>query len=74
MIVSRQGDYTRAAALLEESARQLDHDPELLYYLGLAQFHLNNALETKSDLQRALKLDLSGKDAANARRILSELE
>ena len=74
MIVCRQGDYTRAASLLKESARQLNHDPEVFYYLGLAQFHLNNAPEAKSDLQRALSLDLSGKDAANARRILEESE
>lgn len=74
MILCRQGDYPQAAALLEESARRLNHDPEVLYYLGLTQFHLNNASESKSDFQRALTLNLSGQDAANARRILGELE
>lgn len=74
MIVCRQGDYTRAAGLLEESARQLNNDPQLLYYLGLAQFHLRNVPASKANLQRALSLDLSGRDAADARRMLAELK
>lgn len=74
MIVCRQGDYARAASLLEESARQLDSNSELLYYLGLAQFRLNNDTESKADLQRALNLNLSGQDAADARRMLAELK
>ncbi|HEY1787949.1 MAG TPA: tetratricopeptide repeat protein [Verrucomicrobiae bacterium] len=73
VIVCRQGDYTRAAALLQESARQLNRDPELLYYLGVAHFHLNNNAESKANLQQALSLDLTGKDAADARHILAEI-
>jgi tetratricopeptide (TPR) repeat protein len=72
MIICRQGDYTRAVSLLKESAGQLNHDPEVLYYLGLAQFRLNNTQEGKSNLQRALSLNLSGNDAANARQLLGE--
>ena len=73
IITCRQGDYPRAVSLLQESAHQLSRDPELLYYLGLAQYHLNNGAESKADLQRALNLDLAGKDAADARRLLAEL-
>jgi tetratricopeptide (TPR) repeat protein len=74
MIVCRQGDYARAAGLLQESEHQLSRDPELLYYLGLAQYHLNNDGESKANLQRALNLDLTGKDAADARHMLAELK
>jgi tetratricopeptide (TPR) repeat protein len=73
MIICRQGDYARAAGLLQESAHQLSPDPELLYYLGLAQYRLNNNVESKANLQRALNLDLTGKDAADARHMLAEL-
>jgi tetratricopeptide (TPR) repeat protein len=73
IIVCRQGDYTRALSLLQESARQIGHDSELLYYLGLAQYHLNDNIESKANLQRALDLDLTGKNAADARRMLVEI-
>jgi tetratricopeptide (TPR) repeat protein len=73
IIVCRQGDYTRAATLLQESARQITQDPELLYYLGMAQYHLNNNSASKANLQRALSLDLTGKYAADARRMLAAI-
>jgi len=73
ILVCRQGDYARAADLLQKSARQLTQDPELLYYLGLAQYHLNNSAESKTALQHALDLGLSGEDATDARRILADL-
>ena len=72
IIVCRQGDYNRAVALLQESTPQISRDPELLYFLGLAQHHLNEDSESRANLQRALSLDLTGKDAADARHMLAE--
>jgi Flp pilus assembly protein TadD len=74
IIVFRQGDYPRAANLLQESARQKNGDAELIYYLGMAQYHLKNRAESKISLQRALDLNLSGTQAVEARRILAELK
>jgi tetratricopeptide (TPR) repeat protein len=74
MIVYRQGDYSRAANLLQESARQRTGDAELMYYLGMAQYHLKNRAESKSALQKALDLNLSGAPATEARRVLAELK
>jgi tetratricopeptide (TPR) repeat protein len=74
IIVFRQGDYPRAANLLQESARQKNGDAELMYYLGMAQYHLKNRAESKTSLQRALDLNLSGTQAVEARRILAELK
>jgi Flp pilus assembly protein TadD len=74
LIVYRQGDYSRAASLLQESARQINGDSELMYYLGMAQYHLKNRAESKTALQRALDLNLSGTQAVEARRILGELK
>ena len=74
LIVYRQGDYPRAASLLAESARQLNHDAELMYYLGLAQHQLKNRAPAKTALQQALDLNLSGSQAADAKRILAELK
>jgi len=73
MIVFRQGDYSRAANLLQESARQGSGNAELMYYLGMAQYHLKNSTEAKTDLQKALDLNLSGTPAVEARRVLAEL-
>jgi tetratricopeptide (TPR) repeat protein len=74
IIVFRQGDYPRAANLLQESARQKNRDAELMYYLGMAQYHLKNRAESKTSLQRALDLNLSGTQAVEAKRILAELK
>jgi tetratricopeptide (TPR) repeat protein len=74
LIVYRQGDYSRAATLLGESARQLNRDPELMYYLGMAQYQLKNRAQSKAALQQALDLSLSGTQAVDAKRILAELK
>ena len=74
IIVFRQGDYPRAANLLQESARQKNRDAELMYYLGMTQYHLKNRAESKTSLQRALDLNLSGTQAVEAKRILAELK
>jgi len=72
IIVFWQGDYARAASLLQESASQRSTDAELFYYLGASQFRLKNHTESKGSLQRALSLNLSGKMAANARQMLAD--
>jgi tetratricopeptide (TPR) repeat protein len=75
LIVYRQGDYARAASLLEESASQLNRgDPELMYYLGMASYQLKHNAQCKIALQKALDLNLSGTQAVDAKRILAELK
>lgn len=74
MIVYRQGDYSRAANLLQECAHQKSGDAELMYYLGMAQYHLKNRPDAKTDLQKALDLNLSGAPASEAKRVLAELK
>ena len=74
IIIFRQGDYSHAANLLQESARQRNEDAVLMYYLGMAQYHLKNGTESKAALQRALDLNLAGAQATEAKRILAELK
>jgi len=74
IIVFHQGDYARAETLLQDGARQRGQDAELLYYLGVAQYHLKNRTESKATLQRALSLNLSGTQVVEARQILLKLE
>jgi tetratricopeptide (TPR) repeat protein len=74
LVVYRQGDYSRAASLFAESARRLNHDAELMYYLGLAQYQLKNRTPAKTALQQALDLNLSGTQATDAKRMLAELK
>jgi tetratricopeptide (TPR) repeat protein len=73
IIVFRQGDYVRAASLLKRSAIDRSADAELFYYLGAAQYHLKIREESKTSLQRALSMDLSGKLAADTKQMLAEL-
>jgi Flp pilus assembly protein TadD len=74
MIVYRQGDFSRAASLLTASARQKNNDAELIYYLGMAQYQLKNNALCRTNLQKALGLNLSDAQAVEAKRILAELK
>ena len=74
IILFQQSDYSRAADLLKTIAADRITDAELFYYLGAAQYHLKNAVESKASLQRALTLNLSADQAADAKQMLLELK
>ena len=73
-LACRRGDYSRAIQLLKEAALKRDHDAELLYYLGLAHYHLNERREAKAALEQALALNVQPKFAEQTRRLLAELK
>jgi tetratricopeptide (TPR) repeat protein len=74
IVAYRQGDFARAANLLQESAAQLGKDGEVMYYLGMAQWRLNKRNEGRQSLQRALELGVNDTHAAEARKSLASLE
>ncbi len=74
IIVYRQGDFARSAGLLRESANRRTDDAELMYYLGMAQYHLKQKVESKKSLQRALELKLPLQLAGEAGRAMAELK
>jgi len=74
VILVQRGDYSHGMNLLQQSAATLTTDAALFYYLGTAQFHLHNRLESKASLQQALALKLSGPAADAAKQMLSELK
>ena len=74
MILVQKSDYARAAGLLKQSPTLISSDPESLFYLGKAQFQLKNRTESKVNLQQALALKLSGKEAEAAKQMLGELK
>jgi tetratricopeptide (TPR) repeat protein len=74
VIVFRKADYSRAVTLLKTVRDEADADAELFYYLGISEFHLKNFAESKTSLQRALALNLSTPQAADAREVLAKLK
>ena len=74
IILYRQGDFSRALGMLRESASNLQEDADLMYYLGMTQFRLNDGTGAKQSLQRALELNARSELAAEARRMLVELK
>ena len=74
IIVYRQGDYSKAERLLNESLDAINTDPEIFYYLGMAQYHLKKTLECKKNLQKALSLNLSAQFSQEAKKVLAELK
>lgn len=70
----QKADYARAEKLLAESAAANSTDPELLYYLGMAQYNLKKSVASKNNLQKALKLNLPNRFNLEAKRVLAELK
>jgi tetratricopeptide (TPR) repeat protein len=70
----KRGDYNHALSLLKQSVMKMNSDAEAFYYLGNAQFHLKNRVDSKANLQQALALKLSGPDAESAKQMLNELK
>lgn len=73
MILVEKGDFNRALNLLKQSA-ETSTDAETFYYLGTTQFKLNQRADSKASLQRALDLNLTGKQAQSARQMLQLLD
>jgi tetratricopeptide (TPR) repeat protein len=68
----RRGTNPQAAELLKEAAAKRKDDPELLYYLGEVHRQLKQYTECKSELERALTLNLSPGLANDAKGALAE--
>jgi hypothetical protein len=60
--------------MLKESAAKMNNDAALMFYLGMAQYQLNQRTDSKKTLQRALDLNLPGALAVEAQRVLKELK
>jgi len=73
VISYKRGDYQHAAQLLSECAARFPKDADLLFYLGSAQYKLKQQAQSKESLTKALELASDPTWAAEARRILSEL-
>jgi tetratricopeptide (TPR) repeat protein len=73
MVLFQQGNYDRAANLFNTISNTAGSDARLFYCLGICEYHLKNYIETKTSLQHALSLNLSGQEAVDARQTLSEL-
>jgi len=68
----RRGLYPQAVELLKQAIAKRKDDPELLYYLGEVHRHLKQYTECKSELERALTLNLSPGLANDAKRALAD--
>jgi tetratricopeptide (TPR) repeat protein len=67
-------EYARTIQLLQASARSQPLSPRGLFFLGMAHFQLKHPSEAKEALNRALAAGLEDSLAAEARRVMGELE
>jgi tetratricopeptide (TPR) repeat protein len=68
----RRGFYPQSVELLKEAAAKRKDDAEVLYYLGEVHRQLKQFTECKSELERALTLNLSPGLANDAKGALAE--
>jgi tetratricopeptide (TPR) repeat protein len=73
MLDYRKGDYAGAAHYLQESFRLRNDDGEALYYLGMAHFQLKDMTSSRSELQRAVAMNLPDEEADGAKRTLDQI-
>lgn len=71
ILLCRDKNYGRALNVLRESFRQRPSDPQVPYYMGLAEAGLNNLGASRDALEKALELGLEGVEADTARRLLA---
>jgi tetratricopeptide (TPR) repeat protein len=68
----RRGRYSQSIDLLGKASTKLADDADLLYFPGMSYYQLKQYSETKTALQHALSLNLSGKFADEATRVLAD--
>lgn len=74
VLAYRRGEYAKSAQLLKESVRKLTSDADVLYYLGLAHYQLNEKVDSRQALQKALAMNPSSPLAAEATNVLAKLK
>jgi tetratricopeptide (TPR) repeat protein len=67
----QSGDYKWGSSLLQDAARKISPDPELLFDLAWAQYNLGQVAEAQSTMQNAVQLNVSFSRAEQAKRFLT---
>ncbi|MGH8165078.1 MAG: tetratricopeptide repeat protein, partial [Rhodanobacteraceae bacterium] len=70
-IAFANGDFSWAYNLLQESARQLDSDPQVLHDLAWATYSLGNVPDARDAMQRSLKASPDPATAEDAKAFLA---
>lgn len=73
VLAYHRGDFKRAVETLK-GITMSSRDGESFYYLGMAYYRLQQTKESKEALQRALAMNIAGKFAEEANRVISELK
>ena len=69
----RQGDFSGAVPYLQQSLSRSRNQPETLFLLGMSHYQLKNTVRSREELQQALDLKLSDREADETKRVLEEL-
>jgi len=72
-LVYQTGDHKWAASLLEDSARKLADDPDVLYDLAWSDYSLGRVEEAQTAMQKAAQANPPLAHAADAKRFLAML-
>jgi tetratricopeptide (TPR) repeat protein len=70
-VALKAGNFSWAYSLLQESARDLRNDPDLLHDLALAAYALGKTPEARQTMQRSLDAAPSGAPSEDAKRFLA---
>jgi Flp pilus assembly protein TadD len=72
-VAYRRGDHREAARHLNAAAARQPNDGDLLYHLGMAQYHIKDQA-AKANLTRAISIEPTAALTADAKKALSELK
>ena len=68
----KKGSYASALPLLQECAERVPNSAVYHYHLGMALLSAGEKAKARTQLQTALRLNLTGADATDARQALAE--
>jgi tetratricopeptide (TPR) repeat protein len=74
IVMYQRNELNRAVPLLRQATANLVSDPDAFFHLGMAHYKLNQMGESSMALQKALELDPNASFAAEARKVLMEID
>ena len=70
-VAYQNGNFSWSHSLLQEAARQREHDPSILHHLAWAAYSLGRVNEARDVMQKAMAIDSQFPEVADAKKFLS---
>jgi Flp pilus assembly protein TadD len=74
ILAYQRNDFAGSITVLKDLSRTQTSDPDVFYYLGMAHYRVKEKSESAQALRQAIALKVNDRFAAEAKRVLAELQ